>query len=220
MKNYYLILGITSDASLAKIKKAYRQKAKELHPDYFDGGSKPFLDLQEAYAVLSDPKRRRAYDKKFLSAQSEGKSRPSARRSPTGASESIDLGTFSLSRAAFRSSFHTLFDQLWHGGSPRPGREHTGGLEVEVAISAAEARQGGQFRLNVPIRRRCPSCRGRGNVRLRRCPHCRGRGEIAEKYPVKVTFPAGISDNHVSRVSLRHLGVDIYLVIRFHLREM
>src|SRR5689334_9339139 len=61
-KNYYVILGIASDASLAEVKSAFRRRAMELHPDTSGSESGPFLELQEAYGVLSDPERRRCYD--------------------------------------------------------------------------------------------------------------------------------------------------------------
>jgi curved DNA-binding protein CbpA len=56
-KNYYLILGVAPDAEVKQIKAAYRRRVKTLHPDY-GGDARPFLDLQEAYSVLSDPGRR------------------------------------------------------------------------------------------------------------------------------------------------------------------
>ncbi|MDZ7666184.1 MAG: DnaJ domain-containing protein [Desulfotignum sp.] len=61
-RDYYLILGIASDASQTDIKDAYRRLAKTYHPDHYKGNSGPFQDIQEAYDVLSDSNRRRAHD--------------------------------------------------------------------------------------------------------------------------------------------------------------
>jgi curved DNA-binding protein CbpA len=61
-KNYYSILGVLPTASIEDIRGAYRNRAKELHPDYYGENSRPFLELQEAYRVLSDPIQRRNYD--------------------------------------------------------------------------------------------------------------------------------------------------------------
>jgi DnaJ-class molecular chaperone len=61
-RNYYVILGIADDASLDEIKAAFRRRAMELHPDTSGLESGPFLELQEAYGVLSDPERRWRYD--------------------------------------------------------------------------------------------------------------------------------------------------------------
>ena len=62
-KNYYLILGVTADASYEDIKAAFRRRAMELHPDRSGLASEPFQDAQEAYSVLRDPERRRRYDR-------------------------------------------------------------------------------------------------------------------------------------------------------------
>ena len=62
-KNYYLILGITSDASSEDIKTAFRRRAMELHPDTSGLESGPFLELREAYDVLGNPESRRRYDR-------------------------------------------------------------------------------------------------------------------------------------------------------------
>jgi curved DNA-binding protein CbpA len=61
-QDYYLVLGITADASQADIKEAYRRLAKEYHPDHYKGNHQPFQAIQEAYSVLSDPDRRRQHD--------------------------------------------------------------------------------------------------------------------------------------------------------------
>jgi molecular chaperone DnaJ len=61
-RDYYLILGIASNASQTDIKDAYRRLAKTYHPDHYKGKRGPFQDIQEAYDVLSDPDRRRAHD--------------------------------------------------------------------------------------------------------------------------------------------------------------
>ena len=61
-KNYYLILGITEDASREDIRTAFRRRALELHPDRSGMERGPFQEVQEAYSVLGDPERRRRYD--------------------------------------------------------------------------------------------------------------------------------------------------------------
>jgi len=66
MRDYYVILGIASDATLDEVKSAFRRRAMELHPDTSGLESGPFLEAQEAYAVLSDPERRRRYDRRAV----------------------------------------------------------------------------------------------------------------------------------------------------------
>src|SRR5271165_6116919 len=62
-KDYYLILRLTPEATAEEIRSAYRRLAIELHPDLSGFGSDQFLELQEAYSVLSDPMRRAVYDR-------------------------------------------------------------------------------------------------------------------------------------------------------------
>src|ERR1700757_2015181 len=63
-KDYYLILHVTPEASFDQIRSAYRRRALELHPDLTGLGSEQFLELQEVYNVLSNPDRRKIYDRK------------------------------------------------------------------------------------------------------------------------------------------------------------
>jgi molecular chaperone DnaJ len=63
-KSYYAILGISSNATEDEIRSAYRRLAKEFHPDYYEGGSEIFREIQEAYAVLGNVRRRNEYEQK------------------------------------------------------------------------------------------------------------------------------------------------------------
>jgi len=62
-KNYFAILGVASSASPEEIRSAFRRLAKEFHPDYFEGGSRPFREIQEAYSILGNASRRRTYER-------------------------------------------------------------------------------------------------------------------------------------------------------------
>ena len=73
MKDYYSTLGVAADATQDEIKSAYRRQAKKCHPDCSGGSSEPFLAVQEAYEVLGDPQRRRAYDAERRQAQRQGR---------------------------------------------------------------------------------------------------------------------------------------------------
>jgi molecular chaperone DnaJ len=125
MKNYYFILGVKSDATIKQIREAYRRLAKELHPDYYGQDSGPFIDLQEAYAVLSDPTRRRTYDDiKQASYEDQGRSGrvrtdQLISRKPTPeplipSQDQAGLGELSLTHSfrTFGPSFEDLFDLL------------------------------------------------------------------------------------------------------------
>ena len=65
-KNYYVILGVSADATLDQIKVAFRRRAMELHPDRSGVSSGPFLEPREAYAILTDARRRRQYDREII----------------------------------------------------------------------------------------------------------------------------------------------------------
>ena len=63
-KSYFAILGISPTATADEIRSAYRRLVKEFHPDYYAGGSETFRDIQEAYSVLGNTRRRREYEQK------------------------------------------------------------------------------------------------------------------------------------------------------------
>ena len=124
-KDYYFILHVTPEASFDQIRSAYRRRALELHPDLTGLGSEQFLELQEAYNVLSNPDRRKIYDRKGDETPIR---RADAARSPEDiigrrhraepltttqrASEFDDLSLF-RSFETFSPSFDQLFERLW-----------------------------------------------------------------------------------------------------------
>lgn len=229
MKNYYLILGVKRDATPEEIRTAYRQQAKELHPDYYGQDSGPFIDLQEAYAILSDPARRRAYDDTYRLETAEPSGPSRARAEPLYENQMgpeplipekrpADLGDLSLrsSFGTFSPSFEELFDRLWRNFSlARPKVERLRGLNVEIRLSPQEAMAGGRVRLMVPARLRCPDCGGRGGIGFCSCWRCDGVGVIQGEYPVTLTFPAGIVNNYVVEIPLDRFGIE-----NFYLRAI
>ena len=230
-KNYYVILGVSADASVEEIKAAFRRRAQELHPDHSGFESDPFLEVQEAYGVLSDPERRRYYDQRSHS--------PPVRRRPLGPTpeplvtraqpqvepfrdieKADDLREFSLrdSFELYRPSFDELFDRLWSNfeSFPRPKSERLENLTVEVVVSAAEARRGGRVRILIPGLATCAACGGRGAVGLYECWRCAGHGSMAAGYPVEVQYPSGIRDGHAARISLSRFGIEnLFLTVLF-----
>jgi DnaJ-class molecular chaperone len=228
-KNYYVILGIQSDASPNEVKAAFRRRAMELHPDRSGLECGPFLELQEAYGVLSDVERRRRYDTERGSV--------ATRRHPWGpASEPLrerrtqaepfrpaepvpDLGGPSLeSFGRHVPSFDELFERLWSNfdSFDRPKAEHLESLTVEIVITSSEARRGGSVRLGVPARATCPSCGGIGAVGSFACWRCDGQGSLTGEYPVEVRYPPGLRDGHAVRLPLRRFGIEnFYLTVLF-----
>jgi HSP20 family molecular chaperone IbpA len=148
-KDYYLILRLTPEATAEEIRSAYRRLAIELHPDLSGFGSDPFLELQEAYSVLSDPMRRAIYDREAqeIPIRRTNATRPteivirrrhSAEpltpvRSVRGFEEISLLGSFET----FHPSFREMFDRLWSNFElvTRPKAERLENLTVDVPLS-------------------------------------------------------------------------------------
>ena len=196
-KNYYLILGIASNASHEAIKAAFRQRALELHPDTSGMESGPFLEVQEAYGVLSDPERRRRYDEQARSLparlrpnrpppESLVRERPNAE--PFRAVEVTVFRDASVTDSfeMYRPSFDELFDRWWSNfdSLARPKAERLESLTVECVVSPDEARCGGRIRVGIPARAVCPSCGGHGAAGYYECWRCEGQGSLTTEYPV------------------------------------
>ena len=229
--NYYLVLGIDAGASQHDVTKAYRRKAKEFHPDLYGEDSAPFKAVQEAYTVLGDPTRRRAYDDSLQvgpAKRSVGTQPEPLRRRRRGAepliprTRSARLEDISLTRSfdTIRPSFDELFDRLWSNftGVSRSKAEGVRSLTIEVPVPWEQADIGGQVRVLIPARMECPACSGRGVIGFFKCHHCGGARAVVGEFPVAVEFPPGIPDNYTVRLALDRLGLrNLYLVVRFRL---
>jgi len=234
-KNYYIILGIPANSSQDEIKSAYRRLAKEFHPDHY-GQSNPFLNIQEAYSVLGDPMLRRRYDTlvqenrrhstrpknveplEKTRYQSEAEPLIPERRSAGGRDVSL-LRSFH----SYGPSFDSLFDRWFSNFSETspPKSERLENLTVVVPLTPEQAFHGGHVRLKVPAKLRCSSCNGQGSVGLYECWRCSGQGILHGEYPVIISYPAGIPDNHTVRLSLERYGIrNLYLTVNFRISEM
>jgi DnaJ-class molecular chaperone len=223
--NYYIILGVDSDATQDQIKSAYRRKAKQSHPDHYEGSSKPFRDLQEAYETLSDPARRRTYDDELACEarpatplQVRSRRCPVEPLIPTQRSTGLDREPFDrVSYPPFAESFGRLWNDLESSVWPRT--EATEDLQVDVPLTRGQALRGGRVRVRIPIRARCPNCGGYGRVGFYVCWECAGEGTVVERHPVWIAFPAGVPDNAVARIPLAQLGIPrAYLRVHFGVR--
>lgn len=229
-KDYYLILGVSTNASTGEVKAAFRRRALELHPDRSGLGSEPFQQLQEAYAVLSDPDRRRRYDQQRGAEPVRRRPwgpAPEPIRAPGPAAEPLTgLGpvrgwrevALAESFETYRPSFEELFDRWWSNFArlDRPKAERLESLTVEMLLSPAQARAGGQVRVWVPARATCSTCGGRGAVGLYECWRCQGHGALTAEYPVDVRYPPGITDGYAVRVPLERFGIEnFYLTVLF-----
>ncbi|MCI8561535.1 MAG: molecular chaperone DnaJ [Dorea sp.] len=174
-RDYYEVLGVGKDADDAALKKAYRKVAKKYHPDVNPGNveaEKKFKEASEAYAVLSDPEKRRQYDQ-FGHAAFEG-----------GAGGAGGFGGFDFSGADFSDIFGDIFGDLF-GGGRRGGRSQgpMKGMNVRksVRITFEEAVFGCEKELDVVLKDPCPKCNGTGakpGTSPETCPKCGGKGQV------------------------------------------
>ena len=169
-RNPYDALGVDKKASDEEIKKAYRKLARQYHPDKNPGDAaaeERFKEIQEAYGILSDPKRRREYD------QGGGIF-----------GGGFDPGAF---RGGFGGGIGDILSDLFGGGAARPGGgprpERGRDLETEVHVSFEQAMEGAQVPVTVPLSAPCPTCHGTGakpGTTPQVCSRCQGRGVEAE----------------------------------------
>lgn len=212
-KNYYLILGIESNATQDEIQRSFRRLAKDLHPDYYGQDSKPFLDLQEAYAVLSDPERRYAYDRGRRPIRPRNRGGKVTAEPLIPEDQPLHVGDLSLSRSfrTYSPSFEEVFDRLWRNFSPsQPEMDPLYSLNVQVLITPQQALRGGRVRLLVPAQFTCHFCHGRGGVGRWECARCFGTGQISGEFPVLLDFPPGIVNDHAIQLPLDSLGIENY----------
>ena len=176
---YYEVLGVTRGASGDEIKKAYRQKAKELHPDRNAGNDQSesqFKEVNEAYDCLRDDQKKAAYDRFGHAAFDGGGGFGGARGQHPG-----DFG------AAFADVFEDLFGDMMGrrgAGGAGPGRNRASrgqDLRYNLRVSLEEAFAGVQKAITVPGSVACDSCEGtgaEGATQPATCPTCAGMGKV------------------------------------------
>ncbi|UWR11454.1 molecular chaperone DnaJ [Sulfitobacter mediterraneus] len=179
-RDYYEVLGVAKGASADEIKKGYRTKAKELHPDR--NADKPdaeaqFKEANEAYEVLKDADKKAAYDR-YGHAAFEGGMGGGGRPG----------GGFGGGQGDFSSAFSDVFDDLFGdfmgqrgggGGGRRAARGSD--LRYNLRISLEEAYSGLQKSINVPTSVPCDGCEGsgaEGGAEPTTCPTCSGMGKV------------------------------------------
>ena len=176
-RDYYEVLGVSRDADDATLKKAYRQLAKKYHPDMNPGDAeaeRKFKEASEAYAVLSDPDKRRQYDQ-FGHAAFEG----------GGAGGAGGFGGFDFSGADFSDIFGDIFGDFF-GGGRRSGRANNGpmkGMNIRkgIRITFEEAVFGCEKEIEIVLKDPCEKCHGTGakpGTSPETCPRCGGKGQV------------------------------------------
>jgi len=233
-RDYYDLLGIQKGASADEIKKGYRKKAKELHPDRNTDDPKAedqFKEVNEAHEILKDAEKRAAYDR-FGHAAFEGGMGGGPRGGHPGGH-----GDFS---SAFSDVFDDLFGDFMGGqrGGGRPRATRGSDLRYNLRVSLEEAFAGIQKTISVPTSIACsecsgtgaesgaepvtcPTCSGMGKVRAqqgfftveRTCPTCQGAGQMINN-PCKACSGAGRTDKERSLSVNIPVGVETGTRIR------
>ncbi|MCP2519716.1 molecular chaperone DnaJ [Candidatus Aminicenantes bacterium AC-335-B20] len=173
MKDYYKILGVSRNATLDEIKKAYKKLARKYHPDLNPGDKEAeerFKEIQEAYSVLSDPKKREQYDRFGF----------------VGDFRQADSQDFYTGFAGFdfsefgTSTFKDFFDAFFGRTTPKWGPEKGEDLHYTMTISFEDSIKGLRTRIKLFRRDTCPSCGGYGYSKGKEiiCPACGGSGKI------------------------------------------
>jgi molecular chaperone DnaJ len=218
--NYYVILGVSPDATDCQIKSAYRERVKEFHPDYYGKNTGPFLAIQEAYSVLSDPARRRNYDHSLnkTAERVTRYDRPEAEPLIPERNQAVTGLHILRSIETYSPSFDQLFDRLCRNFDDVeiPKSENVKSLNIEIPISAWQAAQGGTFRIQVPAHITCPVCRGYSGVGPYGCWRCSERGVLIQCIPVSIFIPSGIPDGYRIEIPLNQFGIhNFYLTAIF-----
>ena len=179
-KDYYQILGVSRGAAPADIKKAYRKLARKYHPDLNPGDKSAearFKEIQEAYAVLSDPNKRAQYDQFGFAGGAPPGAGPGG---PSSAGfEGFDFSDYGSS--SFRDFFENLFGGAGVRASGRPSiaPERGEDLNYSMKIGFEDAIRGLQTRIRLNRLATCERCGGSGQVSgsgSRECPTCHGTG--------------------------------------------
>lgn len=230
-RDYYEVLGVSKSASDDELKKAFRQLAKQYHPDVNPGNQEAeakFKEIQEAYAVLSDPEKKNQYDQFGHSAFSGG-----------------GAGGFDFGDMDFSDIFGDIFGDFFGGGRSRSSNGPMRGANIRTSVRIAfeEAVSGTEKDIELNLKdecntchatgakpgtnpescskcggkgqvvytsqslfgvmrnvQACPDCRGTGKIIKEKCTDCYGSGYKTNKKKIAVTIPAGIDNGQSIRI--------------------
>ncbi|MBI5370384.1 molecular chaperone DnaJ [Candidatus Uhrbacteria bacterium] len=171
-KDYYALLGVSKSASAEEIKQAFRKLAHKYHPDKAGGDEAKFKEINEAYQVLSDPKKRTQYDQFGSAAFEQG--------GFGGAGQGF--GGFDFSGFQGGAGFEDLgemFGDLFGGGGRRSRSPRGNDIQVDVQISFRDTVFGTDKTITLTKPSACERCGGAGGepgIAMETCRSCKGAG--------------------------------------------
>lgn len=171
-RDYYEVLGVSREASADEIKKAFRNRAREVHPDTseHENAEELFKELNEAYEVLSDPEKRSNYDRFGTATPGNG--------FPGGGGYGYD--PFAGGGMGVGDLFSVFFDGVM-GGAGRQARPEGRDMSAQVVITLEEAATGVSKQVSYNRVAPCEACEGSGAAEggsAQTCPDCQGAGQV------------------------------------------
>lgn len=229
MHDYYDILGVSREATPEEIKKAYRKKARQLHPDYAGPESEDaFKDLSVAYETLSDPQKRQMYDMGGPDALRGGMGGMGADPFGFGDIFSMFTGGFAAQGPAQRErrgqdslmAIEVSLEDVTFGAQPTLNVKtwvtcdtcdgHATAQGTHPVTCSQCAGNGMVTRIqrsilgDIRTQTACSACDGYGTVIASPCPDCSGQGRVRSQRDITVNIPAGV--DHGTRIRLSGQG--------------
>jgi molecular chaperone DnaJ len=175
-RDYYSVLGVNRDATEEDIKKSYRRMAMKFHPDRNStdkDSEEKFKECKEAYEVLTDARKRAAYDQFGHAGVDQAAAFGAGARGGEG------FGGFA---DAFGDIFGEIFGQQRGGGGRGGNGVYRGAdLRYNLELSLEDAARGTEAKIRIPTLEQCATCHGSGakpGTQPKQCPTCHGRGEV------------------------------------------
>ncbi len=209
-KDYYEILGVDRSSSKEEIRKTYRKLARKYHPDVNQGdktAEEKFKEIQEAYAVLSNPEKRQRYDQLGSNWEqgAEFTPPPGWERAHVNFGNAQESGDIFGDAGGFSDFFQSFFGGLGFeqaGRSPRRSTSSRGGdVEAEIELTLEDVHRGARPTIAVKIGEVCTRCGGRGTRKLAPCPACGGTGQTVTRKKMTVRIPAGMREGSVLKLA-------------------
>ncbi len=195
MKDYYQILGLPHQCTQEDIKKAYRKLARGSHPDTCkEKDSSKFREIQEAYDAIGSTDKRRAYDKRLKEA---------AEYRPISSFWNNEQYPYSFS---IENYFEDMLGNLLQK-NPIFQEQYEIDHQLELILTADEARAGLIIPVTIPIRKTCPVCGGTLFNIFSFCDYCHGAGHIVRDIAAKVEIPPHVRNNSRFKIPIQEAGV-------------